>query len=350
MFYDTFWRAGAAGTALALSFLGATQPAMAHGSKPIPDGHGPAGVMVDHMHKAGEFMVGYRYMWNKTSGDILNGTRSVTNAEIMAKACQKQAVPRNCMMRPNDMTMQMHMLDIMYAPTDWMTLMVMPMWMTMGMDMTRLNNPSIHAGHDTDGIGDTIFGALLKISEGPGYNLHTGLMFSAPTGSTTETGPSGAMTHYMMQLGSGTWDFLPSLTYTGRVERWSWGVQASGIIRLEDENDEGYKLGDVFQATAWGAYRLNDWVSTSLRVLYTRQGEVEGSLDHTAMGASPPDLPSNYGGRFVDIGFGVNFVVPEGTLKGHRLSVEWLESVLDDVNGYQQERDGTLWVNWSKAF
>jgi hypothetical protein len=30
-------------------------------------------------------------------------------------------------MKPTDMTMNMYMLDIMYAPTDWLTLMVMPM-------------------------------------------------------------------------------------------------------------------------------------------------------------------------------------------------------------------------------
>jgi hypothetical protein len=33
-------------------------------------------------------------------------------------------------MKPTDMTMNMYMLDIMYAPTDWLTLMVLPMWMS----------------------------------------------------------------------------------------------------------------------------------------------------------------------------------------------------------------------------
>jgi hypothetical protein len=31
------------------------------GSVPLADQHAPAGVMFDHMHKAGGFMVGYRY-------------------------------------------------------------------------------------------------------------------------------------------------------------------------------------------------------------------------------------------------------------------------------------------------
>ena len=29
--------------------------------------------------------------------------------------------------------------------------------------------------------------------------------------------------HYGMQLGSGTWDLLPSVTYSGDHRRWSWG-------------------------------------------------------------------------------------------------------------------------------
>jgi hypothetical protein len=154
----------------------------------------------------------------------------------------------------------------------------------------------------------------------------------------------------MMQIGSGTWDFMPSLTYTGRMDRWSWGSQIGGVLRLEDENESGYRLGDVFYATAWGSYRLADWISASVRLLHTQQGEIEGHYNGPHKHGSPPDLQYNYGGRFWDIGFGINTVVPSGPLQGHRLGIEWLEPIEDDVNGYQQERDGTLWVNWSKAF
>ncbi len=339
-------------------------PALADdGHGPWADGHAPAGVMLDHMHKAGEFMVGYRYSWARADGDMLDGTKSVNLADpdnpVLHKACQNPNVAghEHCSMAPGKMTMQMHMLDIMYAPTDWLTLMVMPQWMTMEMMMEPLPGAhdaghGMHMGahsHGTDGIGDTIFGALVKLSEGPGFHLHTGLMFSAPTGSVDERGADGTLTHYHMQLGSGTWDFQPSLTYTGREGLWSWGAQMSGVIRMEDENDQGYRLGNVFQATAWGSYRITSWLSASLRLLHTQQSEVEG-WGPTGTGTSPPDFGSNYGGRFWDAGFGVNTVVPGGPLKGHRFSAEWLEPLSDDVNGYQLERTGTLYLNWSKAF
>ncbi len=352
----------------------ATRPANADsGTQPIPDGHAPAGVMVDHMHKAGEVMVGYRYSYSRNDGDFLNGTSSKNDQAIRHNGClfpgqdpKDHATHNHCDMKPSDMSMHMHMLDIMYAPTDWMTLMVMPQWMSMDMSMSPVAGGGEHGGdhggghhggghtgshaHGTDGIGDTTFGTLIKLSDGPGYHLHTGLMLSAPTGSVGEKGSDGVFTHYHMQLGSGTWDFLPSLTYTGAAGLWSWGAQASGVLRLEDENESGYALGDVFQATGWGSYRISNLISASIRLVHTSQSQIEGHYNGPHNHSSPVDLQRNYGGRFWDVGFGVNMVVPDGALKGHRLSVEWLEPLRDDVNGYQLERDGTLFANWSKAF
>ena len=46
--------------------------------------HAPAGVMFDHMlPKAGDFMVGYRYMWNSQSGNMLNGTNPVSDQAVV---------------------------------------------------------------------------------------------------------------------------------------------------------------------------------------------------------------------------------------------------------------------------
>ena len=50
------------------------------------------------------------------------------------------------------------------------------------------------------------------------------------------------------------------------------------------------------------------------------------------------------------MGFGLSAVVPIGDFKGNRLSVEWLEPVEDNVNGFQLEREGTLSVSWSVKF
>ncbi|MFN3868934.1 MAG: transporter [Hyphomicrobiaceae bacterium] len=361
-FYRSRLALGVSASALLLT---ATASVADNRGGPRADDHAPAGVMLDHMHKAGEFMVGYRYGYSRQSGETLRGTRTATDDEIVDNGCGSH----DCSMKQSGMRMHMHMLDIMYAPTDWLTLMVMPMWMSMSMDMAELSgghggghggHGGGHGGHGghgggahghgTEGFGDTILGVLVKITDGPGYTVHAGVMLSAPTGSVGEKDASGAFTHYMMQLGSGTWDFMPSVTYSGRDDRLSWGVQVSGVVRLEDDNESGYRLGDVFQATAWTSYRFVDWLSGSVRLIHTQQGQIEGHYNGAHNHSSPPDLQYNYGGLFWDVGVGINAVVPSGPLKGHRLGVEWLQPLSDDTNGYQQERDGTLWVNWSKAF
>jgi hypothetical protein len=160
---------------------------------------------------------------------------------------------------------------------------------------------------------------------------------------------STTLQDYGMQLGSGTWDFKPSLTYTGQTGSWIWGAQASAVKRLQDANKQGYALGDVFQGTAWGGYNFNRWLSASLRGVYTSQGAIRGSASRSAVSA-PVDFSGNYGGQFWDVGFGLNAMVPDGDFAGHSLGVEWLQPVANQYNGYQLERDGALSVTWGYSF
>ncbi len=326
--------------------------------------HAPAGVMLDHMlPEAGDFMVGYRYMYHSQTGDTLRGSDAASDQDIISQGCGSEL----CRVTPQEMRMHMHMLDIMYAPTDWLNLMLMPQFLDMEMTLRDLEDapppppgapPGHFTRHGTGGVGDTSMFALLKLYGVPGHHMHLGLGLSAPTGEvdiplrrTHEADPE--FIHYHMQLGSGTWDLLPSLTYTGQLARWSWGGQLSGIYRLEEENDSGYALGDQFQATAWGGYALSDWLSASVRGVYTTQGEIRGTFDgqvgHKGR-QGPMDFPMNYGGRFWDIGLGLSAEVPIAGLKDNRLSVEWLQPVAEDFNGFQLERDGSLFASFSLKF
>ncbi|MGH8533627.1 MAG: DUF3570 domain-containing protein, partial [Gammaproteobacteria bacterium] len=254
-------------------------------------GQAPAGVMLDHMlPKAGDFMVGYRYMYHRQSDDILRGSNAASDQDIIDQGCGRDV----CRLTPEEMSMHMHMLDIMYAPTDWLNLMLMPQFLDMEMTLRDLEDapppppgtpPPHFTQHGTGGVGDTLMFALLKLFDVPGHHMHLGLGLSAPTGEVDlrlrpmHESRTDEFIHYHMQLGSGTWDFLPSLTYTGQAARWSWGGQLNGIHRLEDENSSGYALGDQFQATAWGGYALSDWLSASVRGVYTTQGEIRGEFE-----------------------------------------------------------------------
>ncbi len=387
----------------------------------------PAGVLFGHtLDKAGDMMVGYRFMRNQQAGAFLQGDSSVPEQQILDKACPGSinTVTGGCSILPREMTMNMHMLDLMYAPTDWLTLMLMPQFVDMTMDNYQpesLIDPDAGAhghggglhGHETGGVGDTGMYALVKLFDRPNHHLHTSLGVTAPTGDvgiklkdeglSNLQGLDGAYIHYGMQLGSGTWDFKPSLTYTGKTNDWSWGAQVGGTLRLEGSNKSGYALGDIFESSVWGGYDLTRWLSATVRAAYTWQGSIKGrylrstrfdeglerqcknnstypDYDQNGNPASPPylhqdlymqcfadnestklandandrtspsDFPANYGGHYVDVGFGLSATIPSGSLAGNKLSFEWLQPVYTDVNGYQLDRDGALSFTWSYGF
>lgn len=347
-----------------LAALGSSHSEHNHHGHTGHQGHvTPAGVMFGHMmDKPGDVMIGYRYMWNRRAGDMLNGSQVVDQQAIVNNACVGS---EGCRTYPREMVMHMHMLDIMYAPTDWLNLMLMPQFMDMDMYLSPLAGapptpPGVHehqggSGHTTGGVGDTSMYALIKLYKQPNHQLHLGLGISAPTGSVDEQFrpafqvPASYM-HYDMQLGSGTWDFKPSLTYTGQLDNWSWGIQISGTKRLENKNSSGFAFGDLFQSTAWGGYGLTDWLHATARGIYTVQDTIKGGYIQPFYPAGPMDYTSNQGGRFWDIGLGLNAVIPGGDLQGNTLSVEWLQPIHDDFNGYQLERDGALSASWAYAF
>ncbi len=355
--------------------------------------HEPAGVMFAHtLPNAGDFMVGYRYMWNSQGGNMLNGTSPVNDQAVVDRGCIEPGT-LGCFLTPNSMTMAMHMIDLMYAPTDWLTLMLMPQFVDMHMAMRGLdgaqdpgvigNNVDPHITHhiqnphETGGIGDLGMYAMFKVFDNGTHHVHATAGFSAPTGDVNQQlrrahGVDGGYHDYGMQLGSGTWDFKPSLTYTGQFNDLSWGAQANGTVRMENKNSSGYALGDLFQATAWGGYSPTRWLTATVRGVYTVQGSIKGQYNGSSVGQffnpngptdangnhvvstqlrfGPQDYPANYGGRFWDVGFGLSAPVPSGGLARNRFSVEWLQPVYTDFNGYQLDRDGALSATWGVAF
>jgi len=202
-----------------------------HGSHhPKNQGSAPAGVMFAHtLDKAGDSMVGYRFMYSSTSGEMLHHGQPASDSRLINYGC----VDSPCYVVPQAMTMDMHMIDLMYAPTDWLTLMLMPQFVDMGMNFRGLDGAPLpddantkaavmHSEHPhaTGGIGDTGLYALFKLLDYSNHHVHLTMGLSAPTGDVgiqlrpIHTVDLGYI-HYGMQLGSGTWDFKPSLTYTG---------------------------------------------------------------------------------------------------------------------------------------
>ena len=293
-----------------------------------PDASAPAGVMDDHVHKAGHWMLSYRFMYMSMEG-LRDGTHKVSNREAL----------EDFMMVPTKMDEQMHMFGIMYAPTDSINVMAMIPYVRKS--MTHLTRMGERFTVNNDGLGDISVTTLFKIFDAHRQRIQLNAGVSFPTGSVDERGG------YDMQLGSGTLDLIPGITYLGQYGRFSWGAQASGVIRIA-ENKKDYALGDRLDATAWGAWDWFDWISTSARADWQSWGNVDGAnpaLDPEMMPCSDPDLQ---GGNRLDLLLGLNFYAPEGPalIRGQRLFAEFGLPVYQDLDGPQLETDWVLWLGW----
>lgn len=327
--------------------------------------HAPIGVMGDHMHDKGEWMLSYRYMNMQMDGNR-DGTSSLDPATIATSIPNRffgtPGQPPTLRVVPTEMTMEMHMLGAMYAPTDWLTLMAMANYIQKDMDHITFQGG---AGTTvlgtfkttTSGWGDTKLSGLFKLYEDETHKLHLNAGLSLPTGSIDETdtvlAPTGATPTlrlpYAMQLGTGTYDLLPGVTYNGFSGSWGWGAQYAAEIRLESENDEGYAWGDKHSVTAWGAYEWAPWISTSARLTGSTQGDIDG-IDPQIVAPVQTADPDHYGGDVIELGLGINLMGQSGFIKGHRFGFEVNAPLYRDLNGPQMETDVTATLGWQYAF
>ena len=305
---------------------------------------------IHHTHDKGEVMLGYMFMHMNMDGN-LDGTSSMSTAEIFADGY---------MVAPLSMEMQMHMLHLMYAPTDLVTLLLMMPYVIKSMDhRVDPGIPMPFAGEKfttrSEGPGDLVVTSLWELYENEGHQFLAEFGWSFPTGSIDENGvipmSMGAKVRlpYPMQLGSGTYDFHPGLTYIGQSSKWYWGVNARGIVRI-GENANDYTLGDEWSTTGWGARRLTEWLSASLRLDARGWGNINGAdpaLNPAAVPTADPDLRA---GERIDLLFGVNMFTGRGRLAGNRLALEGGLPIYQRLDGPQLETRWRIQLAWDWTF
>jgi hypothetical protein len=343
----------------------ALPPALADAASATrPDNHAPIGVMGDHRHKTGEWMISLRHMDMSMEGN-LKGTRSIDDAQVLQLPNQHGS-PAQLRVVPQTMDMKMTMLGAMYAPNDDITFLAMTMHHETSM---RLNTYGAMSQallgsftSQSEGLGDTTLGALLAGGEASlgafTGTWHYGLALSIPTGSIQQTGRvltpmnmqvSGKRLPYPMQLGSGTYDFKPALTFThGAHGDWRYGGQIAGVVRLGD-NSQGYRLGDKASVQGWVSRRLAAFVSASARVGASYQGRLRGA--DRAITLPVPTAQTDFsGGELANLSVGFNFVGQRGIWAGHRLALEWTSAIHQKANGVQMQHQDTLTLGYQKAW
>lgn len=283
------------------------------------------GLMNDHMHQAGEFMVGLRYQHLDWGGANRHGTHALSNDELM---------DAGYMMRARTMTMDMAMVDLMYGVTDNITVTVSPQYVWNRMKMVGLDplDPMTDK-MSTSGFGDTLASASLRLAKGDRLGAHVTLGVWIPTGKSGLK-DDGTFVEYCMQTGSGTWDIEPSATLKGQAGRLGWGAQASFRMRT-GHNSSGYRLGNKALMTGWVSYLVGSNVGATVRAEYTHQGRIHGEYDGPHFEDMPQDFPANHGGDLLMGAVGLNWEPTIGNKRGPQLGVELGVPLYQNVNGVQ---------------
>jgi hypothetical protein len=282
-------------------------------------------VIGGHTHPAGQIMFGYEFMFMDMGGH-LSGTHDVSESEILKQFPSAST----------GMTVDEHMLEVMYAPTDNLTLMGMVPIKHIDMDMVM---DGFRFTEHSEGIGDfqvmTLYTVLGSVSKGNRLLINAGMSF--PTGSIDEKNTIMGDTfqlEYPMQLGSGTYDFRPGLTYLGESNKWAWGAQFLTTVRF-GRNENGYRLGNEYGLMGWVGYAVTDWFAPSLRVNGRIWGNVHGADAEIDPTFDAEGDPHRQGGRRVDLLLGTNFYVPNGVLKGTRVNIEAGLPIYESLRGPQ---------------
>jgi hypothetical protein len=239
-------------------------------------------VLGTHIHPAGQWMLGYEYMIEGMDG-TRDGTDRVSRSQVLDQFA----------MAPTDMTMQTHMAMLMYAPSDDLTLMAMLPYILKS--MTHVMRDGTRFTERSEGIGDLQLRGLYTLyAEGRFRHrvlLNAGV--SLPTGSIDEEdfGPDPSLGRmrlgYPMQLGSGTVDLLPGLTYLGQAETWAWGAEFIPTVRL-GWNRHDYRLGNRYRLSGWTAWKWTDWLSLSARL----DGQIWDDISGADPALDPTEQPS----------------------------------------------------------
>ena len=325
-----------------------------------PDSHAPINVMGDHLHDRGEFMFSYRFMHMRMEGNR-SGTSNLSANRIVTSESNPFAnppmMPPTLRVVPTEMTMDMHMFGMMYAPSDRVTLMGMLNFVEKEMDHTTYAGASGTSvlgqfTTRTSGIGDTTVSALIKLGQGDVQKFHATVGLSLPTGDIEETDqvltpmntrPTLRLP-YPMQLGSGTYDLITGITYSSASDSWGWGGQWRSVTRL-GESDENYTLGDEHRMQGWISYLVRPNLSLSARVDVFDRGNIDGSDPLIRVPVQTAD-PDRQGLTKVDLGIGANLLLPDSR---HRLGIDVAFPVSQDLDGPQLETDWRVVLGWQFA-
>ncbi|PYL71623.1 MAG: hypothetical protein DMF26_18870 [Verrucomicrobia bacterium] len=307
----------------------------------------PFGIMTG---EAGKWMVGYQFTHEKMDGSLV-GTDDISVSQILKQFPNA----------PTDMTMDMHMWMVMYAPTERLTLSAMIPYIR-----KEMNNVSVDGSRfvmRANGIGDLELrsGYLIFQTADKRHQLLLNGGIGVPTGSIDEE-MDGFRVDYCMQPGSGTVSLQPGLTYLGQTTSWSWGADFKATVRL-GRNDHNYRFGNRYESRAWIMRQLTSWLTISTGLNSAVWENIEGADPDLDLMMEQTTDPNLQGGKRLDASFGLTFCpgmacchggqccsAGQKFLDGQQLFVEGRLPIIQSLDGPELENSWTINIAWQWMF
>ena len=94
---------------------------------------------------------------------------------------------------------------------------------------------------------------------------------------------------------------------------------------------------------------LTEKLSTAIRMHAVNEDRIDGH-DILIIGRNSTQETSNYGGRSYNFGISLNMVGQNEKIRGHRLALELLKPISQNLNGLQMKKGTSLIVAYQKAW
>lgn len=148
-----------------------------------------------------------------------------------------------------DTTLNMQVANLQYQLASGWTLMAVGTYME---NYVETNMLGLTFRDKTKGFGDLLLDAVYPLHASSNFLLLGDVGVFVPTGSISRKNASNPALNYAynMQLGSGTVDPQAGITAMALHEQFQAGTHLSATIRT-GENDNGYRLGNLYKADAW---------------------------------------------------------------------------------------------------
>ena len=311
-----------------------------------------------NMHHMG-WMVSVKQGLMNMNGNILDGD-SIANADILQLPNPLGNMPPNLTIVPEDMDMQMTMIDVMYAPTKDLTLMIMGTYVSKDMRLstyTAMMDRNLLGTFNTSSsdFSELTFSALRTFSDMDNSKWHAEVTLQKSLGKNEQTGlvltPMGTEMNmilpYAMQPSDKATRIILGLNNSRKLsEKVSWTNQAR-FKKVLDE--EGWAYGNQLELNSWVQYEYKPSLSVSTRLKFVSQKDISGS-NPMIMAPVQTASPENYGGDELHIGFGANYDLSLLTSKQDVFGIEVLLPVIQDKNGLQMKTKHQIVLGFNRSF